>query len=135
MALVTLCYVLAAFTTCLITLMLSGLIWRHGTVLLNGLDGVGLLLLGTAIAGIYGAPFAIPLIIAARFLETRRWTTFAFGGAIIGAFMFVFMKFYPLAQRPPDTGTLVILIVAAGFGGAAYYFAESRLLQDCRQSA
>ncbi|WP_217574445.1 hypothetical protein [Mesorhizobium sp. GbtcB19] len=130
LASITLCYVSAAFTTCLITLMLSGLIWRHGTVLSYSLDDLGLLLIGTAIAGIYGAPFAIPLIVAARFVERRRWTTFALAGAIVGAFM----KMYPMAQRPPDYRVLMILIVAGGVGGAAYCFAEGRLLKERRQS-
>lgn len=135
LALITLCYVSAAFITCLATLMLSGLVWRTGMVLSYSLDDLGLLILGTAIGGLYGAPLAIPLITAARLLETRRWTIFAFGGAAVGAFMFVLMNFYPLAQRPPDTRVLVILIVAAALGGLTYRSMAGRLRQASRQSA
>lgn len=129
MAAISVSYAFAAFTTCLLTLMISGLVWRSGTVLQYSPDDVWLLLPGTVIAGVYGAPLAIPLIVAAQFLETKRWTIFTLGGAIVGAFMFIFMEFYPLAQRSPGISMLVILIVAASFGGLAYNFLERRLQQ------
>ncbi|MER9256249.1 hypothetical protein NKI59_31780 [Mesorhizobium sp. M0598] len=129
LAVTLLCYALAAFTMSLVFFLLDALIWWRVPAFLSTRDSWSLLLLGAMIAGIFGAPLAIPMVIASQVLEARRWILFVVGGAFVGTCVFAVWKLHLSAQRPPDVDVLVALIIAGSLAGAVYRLVESRFLQ------
>lgn len=134
LAAILFCYVLAAWAMSLVYLISGRLIGGHGPASLLGMEGLRVMALQTVILAQYAALPAIPMIVASQMLETRRWTHFVVGGALVGFCVFALRVAYPFGQSP-GTALLVRSIVAGGLAGFVYYSLESRLTQASRQSA